>query len=307
MKVTLLVCLFVTFVGAEYKWDGTDWKWVAEDTESVKKIETSSNSDNSRVIEGSGDDYNDSFDDEEDYDDDEYDDDYNVDNYYNNKNNGFDNPTLDSSDDEDLVEGSGGSDFDTEYSDTGSSDKYPSGNSEKYPDNNNENKESTVFEDFHESDYEKEKEKDLYVDVPSHNFDFSESDHSDSDISFDPDMDQRVPHIEVTSQPKAPAPTTSTTTTERQPVWATGDREESPEVHRKGPTSNRPASFFAQPGILAAVIGGAVVGLLCAILLVMFIVYRMRKKDEGSYALDEPKRAHNVNSYAKPPSREFYA
>merc|ERR1712080_165460 len=68
-----------------------------------------------------------------------------------------------------------------------------------------------------------------------------------------------------------------------------------------------PRLFFAQPGILAAVIGGAVVGLLCAILLVMFIVYRMRKKDEGSYALDEPKRSPNVNSYSKPPSREFYA
>lgn len=82
----------------------------------------------------------------------------------------------------------------------------------------------------------------------------------------------------------------------------------SPDVHKKGPTTiHHPASFFAQPGILAAVIGGAVVGLLCAILLVMFIVYRMRKKDEGSYALDEPKRSHNSNSYSKPPSREFYA
>merc|ERR1711944_117013 len=50
-----------------------------------------------------------------------------------------------------------------------------------------------------------------------------------------------------------------------------------------------PTSFFAQPGTMAAVIGGAVVGLLCAILCVMFVVYRMRKKDEGSYALDEPK------------------
>merc|ERR1712203_40163 len=66
-----------------------------------------------------------------------------------------------------------------------------------------------------------------------------------------------------------------------------GKPTESPEVHRIPPTRN--VSFFAQPGILAAVIGGAVVGLLCAILLVMFIVYRMRKKDEGSYALDEPK------------------
>jgi hypothetical protein len=57
-----------------------------------------------------------------------------------------------------------------------------------------------------------------------------------------------------------------------------------------------------------AVIGGAVVGLLCAILVVMFIVYRMRKKDEGSYALDEPKRSPTANSYAKSAqSREFYA
>ncbi|XP_071442033.1 syndecan isoform X2 [Hetaerina americana] len=69
----------------------------------------------------------------------------------------------------------------------------------------------------------------------------------------------------------------------------------------------RATSFFSQPGILAAVIGGAVVGLLCAILVVMFVVYRMRKKDEGSYALDEPKRSPTVNSYTKNSNREFYA
>ncbi|XP_075217093.1 syndecan-2-B-like isoform X2 [Lycorma delicatula] len=69
----------------------------------------------------------------------------------------------------------------------------------------------------------------------------------------------------------------------------------------------RSTSFFAQPGILAAVIGGAVVGLLCAILVVMFIVYRMRKKDEGSYALEEPKRSPTANSYLKNSNREFYA
>lgn len=59
--------------------------------------------------------------------------------------------------------------------------------------------------------------------------------------------------------------------------------------------------------LLTAVIGGAVVGLLCAILLVMFIVYRMRKKDEGSYALDEPKRSPTVNSYTRSSNKEFYA
>lgn len=66
-------------------------------------------------------------------------------------------------------------------------------------------------------------------------------------------------------------------------------------------------SFFAQPGILAAVIGGAVVGLLCAILVVMFIVYRMRKKDEGSYSLGEPKPSHNINTYNRGNEKEFYA
>ena len=55
-------------------------------------------------------------------------------------------------------------------------------------------------------------------------------------------------------------------------------------------------------------IGGAVVGLLAAILLVMFIVYRMRKKDEGSYALEEPKQPPSYPyGYHKAPTKEFYA
>lgn len=80
-----------------------------------------------------------------------------------------------------------------------------------------------------------------------------------------------------------------------------------PSISSRPKDTSRSTSFFAQPGTLAAVIGGAVVGLLCAILCVMFVVYRMRKKDEGSYALDEPKRSPTVNAYAKHPSREFYA
>ncbi|XP_019637094.1 PREDICTED: syndecan-like isoform X1 [Branchiostoma belcheri] len=61
------------------------------------------------------------------------------------------------------------------------------------------------------------------------------------------------------------------------------------------------------PWYIAAVIGGAVVGLLCAILLIMFIVYRMKKKDEGSYSLeDHPAKKLNTNAYGKT-SKEFYA
>lgn len=66
------------------------------------------------------------------------------------------------------------------------------------------------------------------------------------------------------------------------------------------------APLIGQPGILAAIIGGAVVGLLCAVLLVMFIVYRMRKKDEGSYALDEPKRSPQ-HAYTRAKNQEFFA
>lgn len=56
----------------------------------------------------------------------------------------------------------------------------------------------------------------------------------------------------------------------------------------------------------SGIIGGAVVGLLCAVLLVMFIVYRMRKKDEGSYALDEPKRSPQ-HAYTRAKNQEFFA
>ncbi|XP_052252414.1 uncharacterized protein LOC127859050 isoform X2 [Dreissena polymorpha] len=71
------------------------------------------------------------------------------------------------------------------------------------------------------------------------------------------------------------------------------------------PTKHDDSSMLAQPGLLAAVIGGAVVGLLCMILLVMFIVYRMKKKDEGSYPLDEQKYLNYT--YNKAPDKEFYA
>ncbi|XP_067945876.1 syndecan-2-like [Watersipora subatra] len=64
--------------------------------------------------------------------------------------------------------------------------------------------------------------------------------------------------------------------------------------------------YISHPGILAAIIGGAVVGLLCAILLVMFIIYRMRKKDEGSYPLNDSKPLKDY-SYSRAPSKEFYA
>uniref|UniRef100_A0A224XPD3 Syndecan n=1 Tax=Panstrongylus lignarius TaxID=156445 RepID=A0A224XPD3_9HEMI len=129
------------------------------------------------------------------------------------------------------------------------------------------------------------------------------------------------PEVRVVEPDKAANPRTNTLDETDQDhgkpmlVDVPPSESEEPEDNRHGngvivqntKHEERVTSFFAQPGILAAVIGGAVVGLLCAILVVMFIVYRMRKKDEGSYALDEPKRSPTSNSYSKNSNREFYA
>ncbi|VEL43271.1 unnamed protein product [Protopolystoma xenopodis] len=42
-------------------------------------------------------------------------------------------------------------------------------------------------------------------------------------------------------------------------------------------------------------------------MLILFCIYRLRKKDEGSYALDESKKIPSTSAYARAPSREFYA
>lgn len=57
----------------------------------------------------------------------------------------------------------------------------------------------------------------------------------------------------------------------------------------------------------SAIIGGAVVTLLCALLLIMFVVYRMRKKDEGSYPLDPNSKPPRLHTYTRAPTKEFYA
>jgi len=53
------------------------------------------------------------------------------------------------------------------------------------------------------------------------------------------------------------------------------------------------------------VIAGGVIGFLFAIFLILLLVYRMRKKDEGSYDLGE--RKPPSSAYQKAPSKEFYA
>ncbi|XP_064122246.1 syndecan-like [Macrobrachium nipponense] len=118
---------------------------------------------------------------------------------------------------------------------------------------------------------------------------------------FEPEFDVH----EVESVDKVPKLESVPNTTPPPTLTDESDMDSSIQIHTTK-TDDRQVSIFAQPGILAAFIGGAVVGLLCAILLVMFIVYRMRKKDEGSYPLDEPKRMPLTSSYS-PNDKEIYA
>lgn len=81
------------------------------------------------------------------------------------------------------------------------------------------------------------------------------------------------------------------------------------KTDREGPKKSKveeASQIWTEPGILAGIIGGSVIVFICLVLLVMFIIYRMRKKDEGSYPLDEPSRKPNY-SYVRAPEREFYA
>jgi len=59
-----------------------------------------------------------------------------------------------------------------------------------------------------------------------------------------------------------------------------------------------------------AIIVGVVVGAILSILIIVFLVYRLRKKDEGSYSLDEPSSAMLRADTDSPPPKgkeEYYA
>uniref|UniRef100_G1P916 Syndecan n=1 Tax=Myotis lucifugus TaxID=59463 RepID=G1P916_MYOLU len=93
-------------------------------------------------------------------------------------------------------------------------------------------------------------------------------------------------------------------------TWSPEEREElkEPPVGR-GATGATGASqgLLDRKEVLGGVIAGGLVGLICAVCLVGFMLYRMKKKDEGSYSLEEPKQA-NGGAYQKPTKQEeFYA
>jgi len=324
----LLVCSAA--VRAEYKWTGTEWQWFEPERDSASAI----------LTEGSGD--GDSPADDEDYDD-YYNGDYDDKEDFSwsksrdsNSNNKFIDqvvipnsnvPQVGFTDDEDLAEGSGLEvDIEDDRRDPDLVERVPEGSGSsfldiEFPDKKNPPidldspewgagpTDDTSFIGGSYPVHPPSNPTNIHDDYYDESL-YPEGDNDDDFPPFDEDIsidDIRGGGGALTPSSTQTTSTTTTTTSTARPF----ERDNRPK-HSDVPTvsdvpTNRPVSFFAQPGILAAVIGGAVVGLLCAILLVMFIVYRMRKKDEGSYILDEPKRTHNGNLYTKTPNREFYA
>ncbi|KAG5271871.1 hypothetical protein AALO_G00185060 [Alosa alosa] len=101
---------------------------------------------------------------------------------------------------------------------------------------------------------------------------------------------------------EAPLEATEDSPLEAEPSGSPVDRsvERNEDLH-----DVRSENLFQRTEVLAAVIAGGVIGFLFALFLILLLVYRMRKKDEGSYDLGE--RKPPISAYQKAPTKEFYA
>ncbi|XP_058554626.1 syndecan-2 isoform X1 [Neofelis nebulosa] len=119
-----------------------------------------------------------------------------------------------------------------------------------------------------------------------------------------------VPKVETTTweiQNKIPAQTKSPEEIDKEKVHLSdSERKMDPaEDDTNVYTEKHSDNLFKRTEVLAAVIAGGVIGFLFAIFLILLLVYRMRKKDEGSYDLGE--RKPSSAAYQKAPTKEFYA
>uniref|UniRef100_A0AC35UC79 Syndecan n=1 Tax=Rhabditophanes sp. KR3021 TaxID=114890 RepID=A0AC35UC79_9BILA len=157
---------------------------------------------------------------------------------------------------------------------------------------------------------------------PEHSDEIDSSEEDKDTIDIDNiHVEDGAPQIIVgtTTERVTSTTTTSTTTTTQRPSVPPVVAESTTKKPEKSDGSEASIFGFDEnsylsswttfygPGIFAGIVGGVVIGLLITILLMMFIVYRMRKKDEGSYALETQEPPHYSYAYQKAPQKEFYA
>ncbi|XP_011367648.1 syndecan-4 [Pteropus vampyrus] len=143
--------------------------------------------------------------------------------------------------------------------------------------------------------------------------DFELSGSGDLDDSEDPEVFPKViqplvplhNHIPERAEPGSRVPTEPKELEEnevipkRLPPSLEGNEDVSNRVSMS--STAQAGNIFERTEVLAALIVGGVVGILFAVFLVLLLVYRMKKKDEGSYDLGKKP------IYKKAPTNEFYA
>ncbi|CAI9536741.1 unnamed protein product [Staurois parvus] len=171
-------------------------------------------------------------------------------------------------------------------------------------------------------------DKDLYIDNTSIEessgvYPIDDDDYSSGSGSGVADVDAEEDAVQLTtlrslpeSPPTSDAPVIETTTLKMQTklvVVAGGPQirktedtvGSNPNSDTDVYTEKQSENLFHRTEVLAAVIAGGGIGFLFAVFLILLLVYRMRKKDEGSYDLGERKPSSAV--YQKAPTKEFYA
>jgi len=91
------------------------------------------------------------------------------------------------------------------------------------------------------------------------------------------------------------------------PVQETGNANSNSGDNNGDVVTEKPDDNISTSHFLAALIAGGAVGLLFALCVIMLLAYRIRKKDEGSYALDEQKKPASPNAYQYTQGQEYYA
>ncbi|MEE6463469.1 hypothetical protein FKM82_005922, partial [Ascaphus truei] len=176
-------------------------------------------------------------------------------------------------------------------------------------------------------------DKDLYIDNTSVEeasgvYPIDDDDYSSGSGSGVFEIDPKENNVELStlrilpdSPPTSDSPNNETTTLNiqtkipaetKEPDEIVIDKSADGETRQHKPgdkievyTEKRSENLFHRTEVLAAVIAGGGIGFLFAVFLILLLVYRMRKKDEGSYDLGERKPSSAV--YQKAPTKEFYA
>ncbi|XP_066558146.1 syndecan-4 isoform X3 [Amia ocellicauda] len=118
------------------------------------------------------------------------------------------------------------------------------------------------------------------------------------DILLTTDIDNRIPDQDPTQRSKKPLDENEIV--QKNEVGVLRNEQEEVETNVLMAHASE-ESIFNKTEVLAALIAGGAVGLLFAILLILLLIYRMKKKDEGSYDLGKKP------IYKKAPTTEIYA